>query len=112
MTDKFDIQAVKARRETIAKELERLTAEDRELEAAVRVFERFSPRPNGKGATGKLGPPRPEGTPSLFDMTVTVLRDAISTGKSGLRNREIVKAIGDKYWPGVQPRQVLPPIYA
>ena len=65
-----------------------------------------------KKPSPSLGPPRPEGTPPLFDMTETVIHDAIAGGKSGLRGREIVDEIGKKFWPGVQGRQILPPIYA
>ena len=36
----------------------------------------------------KLGPARPEGAPSLFDMTGMVLKDAVKSGKSGLTAQE------------------------
>jgi hypothetical protein len=107
----FGIEAILARRKEIAAELERLRLEDDELETAIRVLHRFGKGSNGD-ATSKLGPARPENTPSLFVMTETVLHDAIAVGKMGLKGREIVSEIGKKYWPGVQARQVLPLIYS
>ncbi len=111
-----ETHAIQARKREIAEAIAELQAEDKELDIALKVKARFSglqpPPQNGHDpAKPKLGPPRPEGTPSLFDMTVDVLREAIANGKSGLKGREIVNEIGKKYWPGVQPEQVLPPIY-
>lgn len=115
MSTPFDLQAIIDRRRVIASEIERLTAEDKELEIAVRVGERFgkstvndAAQPEG-GA--KLGPPRPDGAPSLFEMTDTVLREAVAAGKPGLKGSELVTAIGKQFWPGVQARQIMPPIY-
>jgi hypothetical protein len=115
-----EIQAIHARKKEIADAIAMLQAEDAELDITLKVLARFGgPFPwntpvAANGSTPhkpKLGPPRPEGTPSLFDMTVEVLRDAIAGGKNGLKGKEIVAEIGRKYWPGVQPDQVLPPIY-
>jgi hypothetical protein len=112
MTNESDVQAIRARHQEIANEIERLKAEADELAITLRVLDRFS---NGlvpvNGEGPKLGPPRPADTPSLFEMTVTVIRDAVGQGKTGLKGQEIVAAIGKKFWPGVQSKQVLPPIY-
>jgi hypothetical protein len=111
------IEAILARRTEIAAEIERLRAEDIELEIAVRVLSRFDgpkAKANGVGTeprTDGLGPVRPKGTPTLFEMTETVLRDAVAAGKPGLTGSQIVEEIAKKYWPGLQKQQVLPPIY-
>jgi hypothetical protein len=112
-----DLHTIQVRQREIAAEIERLRAEAAELEIALRVFERFSNPPSkangGRSRAGaKSGASRPEGVPSLFEMTETVIHDAIEAGKPGLKSREIVAAIGNRYWPGVTPSQVLPPIYA
>jgi hypothetical protein len=114
-----EINAINTRKQEIADAIAALQAEDAELDIALKVLARFGGLFPPKTAAGsgsdppkpKLGPPRPEGTPSLFDMTVEVLREAIVSGKHGLKGKEIVAEIGRKYWPGVQPDQVLPPIY-
>lgn len=115
-----EIGAINARKQEIAEAIAALQAEDAELDITLRVLARFGglfPAEVPASANGsdppkpKLGPPRPEGTPSLFEMTVDVLREAIAGGKHGLKGKEIVAEIGRKYWPGVQPDQVLPPIY-
>jgi hypothetical protein len=106
------IDAMLKRRKEIAANIELLRAEDSEIEGALRVFNRFGKPIAIEGQTsGKLGPPRPGGTPTLFDMTETVIKDAIKAGKPGLKGREIVAEIGKRYWPGVRPQQILPPIY-
>ena len=114
MIKTLDTEAILNRRREIAAEMDRLRTEDSELEIAIRVAERFSgggESQAGNGARPKLGPPRPENTPPLFEMADVVLCDAIRSGKPGLRGREIVEAIGKTYWPGVQPEQILPLIY-
>jgi hypothetical protein len=112
MVKTLDIEAILTRRQQIAAEIERLRTEDNELEIAVRVAQRFSGgSTTGNGAEIKLGPPRPENTPPLFEMTESVLRSAIDAGKTGLKGKEIVVAIGKAYWPGVRAGQILPPIY-
>lgn len=121
MISSEEIGAINARKQEIAEAIAALQAEDAELDIALKVLARFGglfpPAAPAISANGsdppkpKLGPPRPAGTPSLFDMTVEVLREAIAGGKHGLRGKEIVAEIGRKYWPGVQPDQVLPPIY-
>jgi len=107
-----DLKGIQERRRKIAEEVARLQAEDKELEIALRVFGRYASKgENGEREPDRLGPPRPEGTPSLFEMTDTVIKAAIAAGKPGLTGREIVAEIGKRYWPGVKPAQILPPIY-
>ena len=109
--DTADIQKIQARLREINAQMEKLRAEGEELETAVRVFKRFA-GPNGAAPPGsKLGPPRPDNIPLLFDMTESVIRDAVGAGKPGLTGAEIVAAIGKRYWPGVQGQQILPSIY-
>ena len=116
MVTESEISAILARRKEISAKMERLRVEDGELEIAIRVLNRYaSPKTaamNGAGPSSHLGPPRPKGIPSLFDMTETVIREAVASGKSGLMGREIVDEIGKKFWPDVLGRQILPPIYA
>jgi hypothetical protein len=121
----FDLQAITERLSQIPRERERLqdrlsslAQEENDLKTALRVVQRFG-GPSIDAAVGgeggkanKLGPPRPEGTPTLYEMTMAVINEAIAKGKPGLRNREIVDEIGAKYWPGVQPEQILAPIYS
>jgi hypothetical protein len=131
----FDVQAITERLSQIPRErsklqdrLSLLGQEQNDLETALRVLQQYGVPGvvavpisgkvsaggdgDGSGSANKLGPKRPEGVPPLYEMTVTVLTDAINKGKPGLKNRELVAAIGEKYWPGVQPEQVLAPIYS
>jgi hypothetical protein len=116
MKQVIDIEAIKGRHAEIAREIEALRAEQDELDTVLRVARRFGPvdsLPDETSEAGgaKLGPKRPEGVPSLFEMTVSVIKEAMAAGKPGLRGGEIVDAIGSKFWPGVQRPQVLPPVY-
>jgi hypothetical protein len=108
----LDLDAVLARRREIADEMGKLSAEDADLEVVVRVAKRFgNGMENGAAGSNKLGPARPDGTPSLFDMTEAVIGEAMKHGKDGLNAQEIVAAIGKKYWPGVKGAQILPSVY-
>jgi hypothetical protein len=112
MTQESEVRAIQARQKEIAEEIDRLRTEADELAIALRVLGRFSNITlQANGVAPKLGPPRPAGTPSLFEMAESVIREAVVAGKSGLKGQEIVAAIGRKFWPGVQSKQVLPPIY-
>ena len=111
MTDINHIQSIEERRQKIAKELVLLQEEDSELEVALRVLQRFSPEARQSESKPKLGPSRPEGAPTTFEMTTMVLASAEKEGRDGLTGSEIVKAIGGRYWPGVTGPQVLPSIY-
>lgn len=111
MDQSFNIEAILGRRKEIATAVDLLLQEDKELEIALRVAERF-----GKGVPSvpegnKLGPTRPADAPALIDMVNSVLKDALAAGKPGLGGKDLVSAIGDKFWPGVQPAQVMPSIY-
>ena len=108
-----DIQKIQVRLREINAQMEKLRSEAEELETAVRVFKRFAGA-NGAGGEPKLGPARPEGLPSLFEMTESVLRDAFAMGTpgfTGYTGAEIVAAISKRYWPGVKGQQILPSIY-
>ena len=100
-----DIEAIQSRQREVKVEIDRLQKEADELYIALRVLSRFSPVDSESLA--KLGPPRPEGLPTLFEMVETVLDEAVD----GLTGRQIVEAIGEKHWPGVRGRQILPSIY-
>ena len=106
----YDIEALLDRHREITKEIDRLVRERDELDLAVRVLKRFAISP--ESSETKLGPPRPQGAPTLFEMTVSVIEAArMLEGKDGLTAREIVDEIGKDFWPGVQPTQILPQIY-
>ena len=109
MMTKLGIEAILSRQREINQEMDRLQKETDELAVALRVIRRFSPSVDA--ADRKLGPPRPEGTPTLFEMTEAVVRTAEDQGKRGLVGREIVEKIGEQYWPGVKGPQILPSIY-
>ena len=100
-----DIEAIKSRQREVKAEIDRLEKEAVELDIALRVLSRFSPVDSESGT--KLGPPRPEGIPTIFKMVEAVLDEAVG----GLTGRQIVEAIGEKYWPGVRGQQILPSIY-
>jgi hypothetical protein len=116
MTSTNEILAIQNRQREIAAEMEALRAEAEELETTLRVLRRYGvvavAKMNGEQSPEtKLGPARPEGTPSLFEMAAMVIREANEEGKEGLTGRQLVGAIGKRFWPGVQDKQVLPPIY-
>ena len=109
MAREFDVDAMLARQREIVAEIERLTKETDELDVALRVIRRFETSTDS--AEGKLGPARPEGTPSLYKMTVAVIKASEKRGGRGLLGREIVEEIGREFWPGVVGPQILPSIY-
>jgi len=108
MKDRTEIDAIEARLREIAGTLDLLQEEEEELQTALRVLKRFAP---SSEAAPKLGPARPEGVPTLFEMTDSVLAQAEANGKPGLKGREIVAEIGRQFWPGVKPEQILPQVY-
>lgn len=67
------IQAIEARIAELMSQINDLDGEAEELETAVRVLKRFSPPSTTEGS--KLGPPRPKGIPTLFEMTSTAIKD-------------------------------------
>lgn len=62
-------------------------------------------------AQSKLGPARPSGAPTNFEMARLVLLSVQKEGRPGLTAAELVDEIGRRYWPGVQPPQIMPTMY-
>jgi len=111
MKNSPDIDAISARKQEIEDKIAILRKEADELDVALRVFQRFAEPEVTEDDKTKLGPPRPAGIPTLFDMTYQVIREAEQQGKKGLAAKEIVDEIGRRYWPGVQGAQILAPVY-
>ena len=59
-------------------------------------------------STSTKGAPRPDGLPTSPEMIEAVLAEA---GNKGLGISALVKAIADKYWPGLITSQIAPTIY-
>jgi hypothetical protein len=115
MGHQLDSQAIENRLREIREAISTLQGEADELAVALRVFERFSPSESSskkkKGDKPKLGPARPKGIPTNFEMTEMILKGSEREGKNGLTANEIVEQIGSRYWPGVTGAQILPVIY-
>src|SRR5580704_8681503 len=115
MGHQLDSQDIENRLREIRETISALQAEADELAVALRVFERFAPaEPSSKKKKGdkpKLGPARPRGIPTNFEMTEMILKAAEREGKNGLTANEIVEQIGGRYWPGIMGAQILPVIY-
>jgi hypothetical protein len=115
MGHQLDSQAIETRLREIREKISALQVEADELEVALRVFERFSPsEPSSKKLNGdkpKLGPARPRGIPTNFEMTEMILKASEREGKNGLTAAEIVEQIRTRYWPGIMGAQILPVIY-
>ncbi|WP_426315300.1 hypothetical protein ACN9MF_08435 [Methylobacterium fujisawaense] len=62
---------------------------------------------HGSGSP-KRGTARPEGIPTVAEMVDTLLRETEERGKKGLTGQEIVKAIDERWWPGVDQNNILP----
>lgn len=105
-----ELDKITLREKEIAKLIEALQKEADELAVARKVIARFTPAP-ATVADGALGPSRPEGIPSTFDMAESVLEKAEAAGKDGLTAKELVEAIRDRFWPGLVAAQVMPTIY-
>jgi hypothetical protein len=113
-----DSLAIEKRLKEISETISSLQAEADELNVALRVFEKyFQQGPSKKrnaatfDASAKMGPPRPSGIPTNFEMTEMVIKSAEKEGKNGLTASEIVEQIGKRYWPGIVGAQILPMIY-
>ena len=108
-------QAIERRLQEIRETISALQVEADELAVALRVFERYSTpellEKKDNIDIPKLGPPRPPGIPSTYEMTDMVLKSSERDGKNGLSANEIVEQIGKRYWPGVVGAQILPTIY-
>lgn len=113
MKSELTIEAIEARKKEIDQQIIALREEADQLDVALKVFKRFAAPGTAKSGDddNKLGPARPPGVPTLYEMTYTVIRDAESRGKPGLTGSEIVEAIGKQYWPGLKRQQILPSIY-
>lgn len=110
-----DIAAIEKRRREIVEEIDRLKREMEELDMALRVISRFEAKDVEESApepvAAKLGPVRPDGIPTNYDMAEVILRDAVNAGRRGLTAAEMVEEIGRRWWPGVQGPQILPIMY-
>jgi hypothetical protein len=111
-----DVDQIRARQKRISDEMTKLQKELDELDVALRVLDRFSKPPDKPPRAAKRAKkaalrPRPSGIPSTFEMVETILTEAEKAGKLALTSRELMDAIREKYWPGVQNKQILPSIF-
>jgi hypothetical protein len=112
-----DLDQIRARQKRITDEIAKLQREFDELDVALRVMDRFSKSkppdkpPKPKRPKKAALRPRPAGTPSTFEMVETILSEAEKAGKSALTSRELMDQIREKFWPGVQNKQILPSIF-
>jgi hypothetical protein len=115
MSPHIDPHAIEKRQSEIRDNIANLEKEAAELDIALRVFKRFSvpeaAAENNGADVAKLGPRRPPGIPSNFQMAELILKDAEREGKTGLTAKEIVEKISARYWPGVADAQIMPAIY-
>ena len=109
MGKEYDVEAMVARKREIEDQIDRLAQEADELDIALKVLGRFSKADDV--ASSKMGPSRPEGAPTLFEMTTQVLANAEARGRPGLKGTEIVSEISKEFWPGVTGPQILPTVY-
>ena len=114
---------IEARQAEIAREIARLQEEANELLIALKVIRRLEPdspktyKPAAEaqleGAENpKLGPRRPSGCPSNFEMVDMILGGAEREGKDGLTISELIGEMRSRYWPGLNDIQVSAAIYA
>ena len=115
----FDTNELLVKRQELEARIAELQQEMRDLDTAMRVFESLNreDKPSNEAVEttaaddNKLGPARPHGIPTLFQMTYEVIREAEQQGKPGLTGAAIVEEIGKRYWPGVKGQQILPSVY-
>jgi hypothetical protein len=122
MTMANELLWIEERRGEIAKEIARLQEELNEMEIALRVINRVptdSHKPRKietqeapADGVPKLGPLRPSGCPSNYEMMELILASAEKEGKDGLTASEIISEMRKRYWPGLKDAQVSAPIYA
>lgn len=92
-----------------------LDREEAEIDAALAILQRYTgSKPQGVVvnkllADDKPTVPRPDGVPVLWEMVVAALTPHTQHG--GLKSGQIVDFIGEKYWPGVQGKQIIPSLY-
>ena len=128
------ITRIEARKRKLADEMDRLEQEMDKLNAALEVIrllekeagsetapsavkeerEANPDETNGvpKNTTAKLGPPRPNGAPTNFEMVDMILASAEKEGKDGLAISELISEMRSRYWPGLKDVQVSAPIYS
>jgi hypothetical protein len=126
MTTINQADRITARQLEIGEELARLQEESNELAIALKVIKRLdadSPavgsepaKPaasdgSAKTKTPKLGPTRPSGCPTNFQMVDMILASAEKDGKDGLTVSEIINEMRHRSWPGLEDVQVSAPIY-
>lgn len=107
----LDLDQITAREKEIVRLIDALQKEANDLAVARRVFERFSGKSQDKEDALAAGLPRPKGAPTTFEMVDFSLANAEKEGIDGLSSKELVSAIGAKYWPGVVPHQIMPTVY-
>jgi hypothetical protein len=108
----LELKDIETREREIAESMNALKRELEELATVRRVLERMEGvKPVKVHVTPIVVAKRPEGAPTTFEMTETVLEAAEKAGKDGLTAKELVDAIREKYWPGLKSPQVLPIIY-
>jgi hypothetical protein len=115
-------ERLEARQREITQEIGRLQEEASELAIALRVIARLEsdsptqPSPLAPASLDedapKLGPPRPSGCPTNFQMVDMILASAEKEGKDGLIISEIISEMRARYWPGLKDAQVSAPIYS
>ena len=127
------ISRIEARKRKLADEMDRLDQEMDKLNAAlevIRLLEKeagdevappsVNQKPESTDETtavlhdteAKLGPLRPSGCPTNYQMVDMILAGAEKEGKEGLTVSEIISEIRKRYWPGLKDPQVSAPIYA
>jgi hypothetical protein len=131
MAEFTQIQWIEARKREVGEEIDRLEQEMDELNAALKVLRRIEMEARGETSRSgipqkeapqkeaeaskhdvpKLGPPRPSGAPTNFEMVDMILSSAEKDGKDGLTIAEIINEIRKRYWPGVVDVQVSSAIY-
>jgi hypothetical protein len=125
------ITRIEARKRKLSEEMSRLESEMDKLNDALEVIrmlemeaaseaapageppmsENESDTPSESAPT-KLGPPRPSGCPSNFEMVDMILASAEREGKDGLTISELISEMRTRYWPGLKDVQVSAPIYS
>jgi hypothetical protein len=116
------IERIESRRRKIGDEIERLEREMDELDTALKVIRLIEAEAKADASSQegkapetaeppKLGPPRPSGAPTNFEMVDMILASAEKEGKDGLTVPEIIVAIRSRYWPGLADVQVSSSIY-
>jgi hypothetical protein len=94
-----------------------LMREDQELSAAQRVIARLMnlPEPQPASSNGAEAPieraGKPAGIPTVPEMADIILREAEAAGDPWREGRTIVAEIKQRWWPTVEPNDVLPTLW-